>query len=68
MAVSYASIAWKSGTPEINQHVRFNFSYNGRDASTRTASQPLDRDLTGTVSRRFITPHAWPNLERPSTI
>ena len=45
-----------------------NRSYNGHDFTRSNASGALDRDPPGAVSRRFITPPTWPNLERPSRI
>ena len=51
---------------EINQHVHFSRRYNGRDASTRTASQPLDRDPTAINQNASYKRFIWLNRGRPS--
>ena len=60
---------WSSGAVDHRRsitHVAFLKSYNGRDASTRIASQPLDRDLRGDIWSVFITLTSRLNHDRPS--
>ena len=60
---------WSSGAVDHRRsitHVAFLKSYNGRDATTRIASQPLDCDLRGDIWSVFIMLTSRLNCDRPS--